>query len=76
MPRPGIFDTFLVRGPVHLYNITVARLLNKQTPEHIAWEANGDLDQEPQDGTDALLQAAIPPNANGEARKRKSRAKS
>ncbi|KAK0307112.1 hypothetical protein LTR01_005758 [Friedmanniomyces endolithicus] len=76
VPRPGIFDTFLVRGPVHLYNISIARLLNKQTPEHIAWEANGDLDQEPQDGTDALLQAALPSNANGEARKRKSRAKS
>ena len=76
MPAPRITDTFLFRGPVHLYNITAGRFLNKQTPEHIAYEANGDLDQGEQDESEALLQAALPANANGEARKRRSKARS
>ena len=75
MPRPTINNTFLVRGPLYLYNQTLGRLLNKQTPEHIEWEATGG-DEEQEDAATASLQSAIPANANGEARKRKSKAKS
>ena len=68
-------ETFLVRGPVHLYNISIGRLLNKQTPEHVEWEAAGGDDQEGLDETEATLKSALPANANGESRKRKSKAR-
>nr|POE63566.1 hypothetical protein CFP56_04469 [Quercus suber] len=71
---PSITDTFLFRGPVYLYNVSLGRLLNKQTPEQIAWEAS-QHDGE-QDEAEVSLQAALPPNANGEARKRKVKARS
>ncbi|KAK3677694.1 hypothetical protein LTR78_002544 [Recurvomyces mirabilis] len=76
VPVPGVQDTFLVRGPVHLYNISIGRLLNKQTPEHIEWEAAGGDDQEVVDEAEATLKSALPANANGESRKRKSKARS
>lgn len=74
---PTLNDTFLVRGPLHLYNISVGRLLHKQTPEQIAWEATQEAGEqtEPADETEAALQSAIPANANGESRKRKARAR-
>lgn len=63
-------DTFLVRLPLFLYNKSFGRFLNKQTPEHIEWEAEGAED----DNSDPLS-TALPPNANGESRKRKAKAK-
>jgi len=76
VPPPTISDTFLVRGPRHLYNISAGRFLNKQTPEHLAYEATGAADQEPQDEAKVALQAALSTNANGESRKRKAKARS
>lgn len=58
-----------------LYNVSLGRFLNKQTPEHIAWEA-GEQDAEGEDEATAALQEAIQPNANGEARKRKTKGRS
>ena len=74
VPVPKITDTFLVRGPIFLYNITVGKMLNKQTPEHIHWELT-QSDQDQVDEEDALLKSALPPNANGETRKRKAKAR-
>lgn len=75
VPAPTIRDTFLVRGPVFLYNITAGRLLNKQTPEHIQWEVTtGEHDAD--DDTAVLLDSSVPSNANGESRKRKAKARS
>lgn len=71
---PTIRDTVLVRGPILLYNKSLGRLLNKQTPEYIQSEAEGD-EQEYSDDATASIQSAISPNANGEARKRKSKAR-
>lgn len=69
---PTIRDTVLVRGPVLLYNVTLGRLLNKQTPEYIQWEAEGEEEEHGDEAT-ASLQSAHAPNANGEARKRKAK---
>ena len=74
VPPPSINDTWLVRGPVFLYNQSLGRLLKKQTPEHIQWEASGE--QEAVDEATSSLHTAIAPNANGEARKRRAKAKS
>lgn len=74
MPVPAITDTFLIRLPVYLYNQSLGRVLNKQTSEHVAWEAEGE--QEQVDEAEASLRSALPANANGESRKRKSKAKS
>lgn len=71
---PSIKDTVLVRGPVLLYNVSIGRYLNKQTPEHIEWEVSGG--QEEEDEATAMLNSALPPNANAETRKRKAKAKS
>lgn len=76
VPAPTINDTFLVRFPIFLYNRSLGKVLNKQTPEHIAWEASLGEEQEEVDEAEASLRSAIPPNANGEARKRRSKAKS
>ncbi|KAK3700006.1 hypothetical protein LTR37_016166 [Vermiconidia calcicola] len=75
VPPPTISDTVLVRGPLFLYNKSLGRLLNKQTPEHFHQELSMD-GQEEEDEATASLNAAIPANANGEARKRKSKARS
>ena len=69
VPSPSISDTFLVRLPLYLYNKSLGKALNKQTPEHIAWEAEG----EDVASTDAL-NIALSANANGETRKRRAKA--
>ncbi|KAK5133105.1 hypothetical protein LTR08_008215 [Meristemomyces frigidus] len=75
VPAPTLFDTFLVRGPVHLYNISLGRILNKPTPEQIAWDATREQEeQEETDEAEVALRSAVSANANGESRKRKSRA--
>lgn len=75
VPQPTISDTFLVRGPVHLYNLSVGRFLNKRTPEQIALEAMQEhSEQAEQTEADAALQSALAPNANGESRKRRAKA--
>ncbi|KAK5173655.1 uncharacterized protein LTR77_002336 [Saxophila tyrrhenica] len=74
VPQPRLSDTFLVRGPIFLYNITLGRALSKQTAEHVQWEVTAGEEQD-QDG-DALLKSALPPNSNGETRKRKAKARS
>merc|ERR1712070_548802 len=38
VPQPTLSDTFLLRGPRYLYDISAGRYLNKQTPEQIAYE--------------------------------------
>lgn len=75
MPAPSISDTFLVRGPLYLYNISLGKFLNKQTPAHTQWEATGGEDSAEDDATNAI-NSAIAPNANGESRKRKTKNKS
>jgi len=74
VPAPKLTDTFLVRGPIYLYNITIGRALNKQTPEHVHWELTHSDEQQEDD--DTLLKSAFPTNANGETRKRKAKARS
>jgi hypothetical protein len=49
-------------------------MLNKQTPEHLEWEVT--MGETEEDDSAAALNAAIPANANGEARKRKAKARS
>ncbi|RMY95007.1 hypothetical protein D0861_00950 [Hortaea werneckii] len=79
VPQPTLSDTFLLRGPRYLYDISAGRYLNKQTPEQIAYEAA--LEQEQQmeqegagyDETEANLRSAIPLNHEGESRKRRAR---
>lgn len=55
--------------------MSLGRYLNKQTPEHIAWEA-GELDAEGEDEDTVALKEAVQPNANGEARKRRAKGRS
>lgn len=74
VPAPTIQNTFLVRLPVFLYNQSLGRVLNKQTPEHVEWEAT--LNQSQEDETTSSLHSAIPANANGETRKRKAKTRS
>jgi hypothetical protein len=69
--RPGFTDTFLYRSPVFLYNVSLGRLLNKQTPEHAYWEANGGSIEKVVESAEPSLSAAIPPNQEAEARRRK-----
>ncbi|EMC91100.1 hypothetical protein BAUCODRAFT_39230 [Baudoinia panamericana UAMH 10762] len=76
VPRPSIQDTFLVRGPLYLYNMSLGRVLNKQTPDHVAWEVTDGAEQGQPDEIEASLNAALPANASGEARKRKTKANS
>ena len=74
IPAPTFQDTFLFRGPKFLYNQTIGRALGKQTIDHIAWEATGSPGvgiPEVNGGLEPSLEAAVPANANGEARKRK-----
>merc|ERR1712070_900787 len=59
VPQPTLSDTFLLRGPRYLYDISAGRYLNKQTPEQIAYEAA--LEQEQQE------------EQEGESRKRRAR---
>lgn len=77
MPKPTISDTVLVRLPLFIYNQSVGKLLNKQTSEHVAWEAaGGEIEINPEGDSDAALLAAIPPNAEGETRRRKLKTRS
>jgi hypothetical protein len=55
---------------VYFYNKSLGRYLNKQTPEYIEWEAEGE-----DDAAADPLRSALPPNANGETRKRRAKAK-
>ncbi|KAF2797684.1 hypothetical protein K505DRAFT_297961 [Melanomma pulvis-pyrius CBS 109.77] len=68
--HPTIFDTLLFKLPKFFYNQSVGRVLgNKPTFE----EPLLDTSDLPED--EAALQAATANNANGEARKRKARAR-
>lgn len=81
VPQPTLADTFLLRGPRYLYDISAGRYLNKQTPEQIAYEAALEQEQQQQEGeqesgrdeTEANLRSAIPLNHEGESRKRRAR---
>ncbi|KAF2740418.1 hypothetical protein EJ04DRAFT_507951 [Polyplosphaeria fusca] len=69
-PKPTIYDTLLFKLPKFCYNQTVGRITgNHQAVEEPLLEST-DL---PQD--EAALQSATAMNANGEARKRKAKAK-
>ena len=48
---PSFKDTFVYRGPKFLYNKTIGRVFNAQTPDHAVWEANG----EPLDDIQTML---------------------
>ncbi|EME80252.1 uncharacterized protein MYCFIDRAFT_70601 [Pseudocercospora fijiensis CIRAD86] len=74
VPMPTLFDTGIVRIPKYLYNVSLGKVLNKQTSDHVAAELVGE--EEEVDATEAVLQSATAPNANGEARKRKTKNKS
>lgn len=56
-----------------MYNRSLGRLLNKQTPEQIAWDA---VEGEETTEAEAALNSAVAPNVNGETRKRRSKARS
>lgn len=73
IPRPGLQDTFVFRGPKFLYNKSVGRFFDQQTADHVAWEANGEpLEHVPEVSmTEPSLSSAIPANAQSESRKRK-----
>ena len=69
---PGFKDTFVYRGPKFLYNKTVGRFFNAQTPDHAVWEANGEpLDDIPEISTEPSLSSATSTNAQSESRRRK-----
>ncbi|KAF2683482.1 hypothetical protein K458DRAFT_47061 [Lentithecium fluviatile CBS 122367] len=67
---PTIYDTMLFRLPKFLYNRSVGRLLGNRAAAEEPLLETSDL---PED--EAALQAATAPNLNGEARKRKAKAK-
>ncbi|KAF2876303.1 DNAJ domain-containing protein [Massariosphaeria phaeospora] len=69
-PQPTIFDTVLLKLPKYLYNQSVGRVLGNQRAIDEPLLDSSDL---PED--EAALQSATAANANGEARKRKARAK-
>ncbi|WPH03815.1 Hypothetical protein R9X50_00669800 [Acrodontium crateriforme] len=71
---PTIKDTVLVRGPIYLYNVSIGRLFQKQDPKYTAWEVT--MDQDQMEESEAALHSATAPNANGEARRRKAKARS
>lgn len=67
-----------MRGPKFAYRATVARFLLKshQPPEHVVWEARGQEEQKLQeDEAEVALHSAVSSNTNGEARKRKTKAR-
>jgi hypothetical protein len=69
-PKPTIYDTLLFKLPKFVYNQSVGRVLgNRQAVDEPLLEKS-DL---PED--EAALQAATAINANGEARKRRAKAK-
>lgn len=73
VPRPTINDTVLVRLPLFIWNRSLGQLLGKQTSDYVVSEL---VDEDEQvDETEASLRAAVPANANGEARKRRSKVK-
>jgi len=73
VPRPTINDTVLVRLPLFIWNRSLGQLLGKQTSDYVVRELVDE--DEGVDETEASLRAAVPANANGEARKRRSKAK-
>ncbi|KAM3414955.1 hypothetical protein BST61_g10093 [Cercospora zeina] len=73
LPTPSIRDTFLLRLPVFIYNKSLGRVLGR-TQDAVAADLVGEEEGE-SDETSAL-QSATAPNANGEARKRRTKHKS
>jgi hypothetical protein len=68
--KPTVYDTLLFKLPKYLYNQSVGRVLgNKQAVE----EPLIDISDLPED--EAAIQSATAINANGEAKKRKAKAK-
>ncbi|KAM0722072.1 hypothetical protein Q7P37_002998 [Cladosporium fusiforme] len=74
IPIPTFSDTFLYRGPKFLYNKSLGRFFSSQTPDHVAWEANGEpLDESVPEISmvEPSLSSAVPANAQSEGRRRK-----
>ncbi|KAF2280949.1 uncharacterized protein EI97DRAFT_429040 [Westerdykella ornata] len=70
-PKPTIYDTLLFKLPKFVFNQSIGRLLgNQRAVEEPLLEPSSSL---PED--DAAIQSATAPNANGEARKRRAKAK-
>jgi hypothetical protein len=69
-PQPTIFDTMLFKLPKFLYNQSVGRVLGKKELIEEPLVESSDLPEE-----EAALQNATAPNLNGEARKRKAKAR-
>jgi hypothetical protein len=68
--QPTIFDTMLFKLPKFLYNQSVGRVLGKKELIEEPLVESSDLPEE-----EAALQNATAPNLNGEARKRKDKAR-
>ncbi|KAF2034756.1 DNAJ domain-containing protein [Setomelanomma holmii] len=69
-PQPTIFDTLLFKLPKFAYNQSVGRILGKKELIDEPLMESSDLPEE-----EAILQNATAPNLNGEARKRKAKAR-
>ncbi|ORY11245.1 hypothetical protein BCR34DRAFT_588062 [Clohesyomyces aquaticus] len=68
--RPTVFDTLLFKLPKYLYHQSVGRILGNKDAVDEPLLGSSDL---PAD--EAMLQSATAQNANGEARKRKAKAR-
>ncbi|THW76709.1 hypothetical protein D6D19_02902 [Aureobasidium pullulans] len=70
--KPTFNDTWLVRGPIMLYNKSLGTVLGKKTSEAEMEELlEGTEESEGVDEATATLKSAAQPNANAESRKRK-----
>jgi len=68
-----VYDTVLFRLPKWVYNKSVGKILDKRTQDAELADLVGE-DETPNPEEEAL-KAALPPNANSEARKRRAKAK-
>ncbi|KAH7077066.1 hypothetical protein FB567DRAFT_534468 [Paraphoma chrysanthemicola] len=69
-PQPTVFDTMLFKLPKFIYNQSVGRVLGKKELIDEPLVDSSDLPEE-----EAALQSATAQNLNGEARKRKAKAR-
>ncbi|KAF2212600.1 hypothetical protein CERZMDRAFT_111701 [Cercospora zeae-maydis SCOH1-5] len=78
LPIPTIRDTFLLRLPIFIYNISLGRVFGKTQDAAVA-DLIGEEEEEGRGGESdetSALQSATAPNANSETRKRRMKNKS
>lgn len=68
--KPTIYDTLLFKLPKYAYNQSVGRVLGKKELLEEPLLESSDLAED-----EAALQSATAPNLNGEARRRKAKAR-